>query len=607
MRRALLLTTALLLAGAAGLAVADGDDAAPAPVREGPRLLAPAEHGVGELLADAWFTDLDGKAGRLSELSGRTVVVLARSVTCPLGKRYGPTLATIARDLAAQDITVMVLGVMETDTSDDLRADRKRTGIDARWVQSTAPPGRATAEPLLAEALGVTSTTECFVIDGARTLQYRGAVDDRYGFGYALPEARRPLLRDAIAAVLARRPPEIAATTAPGCAIDRAERTDAELAPTYHGAVSRVLDRRCVECHRDGESAPFALDTYQAARGNRAMIRQVVERGVMPPWFADPAHTLPMANDRSLSADEKRVLLAWIDADCPEGDPKDAPLPIARTAGWTIGEPDVVIEPAESFAVPADGVVDYQYVVVPTDLGEDRWLAAFELRPGAPQVVHHVLVFAHWPASHERMMEQPQAKNGLEGFFAAMVPGQNHLVFPEGTGRFIPRGTRLRFQIHYTPNGTSVKDRPRLGLVFTDGRPEREMLSQGIYDTRFRIPPRAKRHPVTSDFTFERPGRLFSFAPHMHVRGTAFRYELVLPDGSRRTLLDVPRFDFNWQLAYRLREPLDVPAGAKLVATGWYDNSAANPGNPDPNRVVRFGEQTWDEMMIGYFEWHPLD
>jgi peroxiredoxin len=597
-RLSLILLSSLTFAVVAPLALFAGERGEDAPVREGPRTLDPRGLGIGRLLPDVAFTDLDGKEGRLSDLRGKTVLVFARSVTCPVGKKYGPTMKRIAAAWAERDVEAIVLGVAEHDSADDLRADRERTGIDARWVQDS---GGA-----FAAVLGVRSTTEVFVIDGARTLVYRGAIDDRIGLGYAREEARRHYLTDALTAVAARERPDGEATTAPGCVIDPKERAADDEAPTYHGRIARILERSCVDCHRPGEAAPFALQTFAQAKGNRSMIRLMVERRLMPPWFAGPETGVAMGNDRSLSDADREAVLAWIAAGCPEGEAADAPLPLQRAEGWKIGVPDVVIEPPEAFTVPAEGVVEYQYVTVGTDFDADRWVQAFEIRPSAPEVVHHVLVFAQFPASHERMMEQPRQRNGLEGYFAAMVPGQNHLVFPEDSGRFLPKGTRLRFQIHYTPNGEEVQDRPRLGLVLTKERPRHEVLSQGVYETHFRIPPGKKDFPVSATHTLAKPGRLLSLTPHMHVRGSAFRYELILPDGTETVLLDVPRYDFNWQLNYRFREPIDVPAGAVVRATGTFDNSADNPANPDPAARVHFGEQTFDEMMIGYVEWIPL-
>ncbi len=596
----ILLACAALVGAVTALqpSAAGEDEAESAPVREGPRVVDVREAGIGHLVPDVSFTDVDGRTVRLRSLQGSGVVILARSTTCPVSKRQRPTQARLAAKAGSAGFHVIVLNVAEHDSEDDVRGDRESGEFGSSWVRGAGGD--------LIRALGVRSTTEAFVLDGAHTLVYRGAVDDQYGLGYALPEARRSFVDEALDAVLARRRPEIEATSSPGCVLD-VKPLPQTVAPTYHANVSRILDRNCVECHRDGQSAPFALDTYELAKGNRAMIRLMVERRLMPPWFADPAHSLPMGNDRSLAEQDRAALIAWADAGGPEGDAADAPRPLARADGWTIGEPDVVLELPEGIDVPAEGRVPYRYVVIATDFAEDRWVSAFEIRPSEPEVVHHVLVFAHYPGSHPRMMEQPQERNGVDGYFAAMVPGQNHLVFPSGTGRFLPKGTRLRFQIHYTPNGRAVVDRPQLALRFTKGKPEAEVSSDGVHQTRFRIPPGAAAHPVEAKYRFERRGRVLSLTPHMHLRGSAFRYQLEYPDGRRVELLDVPRYDFNWQLNYRLQEPLDVPAGTVVHARALFDNSAANLANPDPTKTVRFGEQTDDEMMIGYIEWVPRD
>jgi hypothetical protein len=250
--------------------------------------------------------------------------------------------------------------------------------------------------------------------------------------------------------------------------------------------------------------------------------------------------------------------------------------------------------------------MEYQRVAVQTNLSEDHWVTALEIRPSTPAVVHHVLVFLAYPPDHARLGEQPRYKDGLDGYFAGLVPGQGHVVFPRGVAKFIPKNALLIFQIHYTPNGTATQDRPKIGMTFAPGRPEHELTTRGVFNTRFRIPPGDANYAVTGSHLFRFPARLLSFNPHSHVRGKAYRYEMVYPDGRSETVLDVPHYDFNWQLEYYLREPLDVPAGTRLKVTAWYDNSDKNPANPDSTATVHFGDQTWDEMMIGYFSGYRL-
>jgi hypothetical protein len=331
------------------------------------------------------------------------------------------------------------------------------------------------------------------------------------------------------------------------------------------------------------------------------MVRHMVEERAMPPWSAGEG-SLPMSSDRSLSEEDRRDVIAWIAAGAPEGDAADAAAAVRFSDGWRIGTPDLILEAPEQ-SVPAEGTVPYRYIAVPVSVEEDRWVSAVEIRVDAPRVVHHVLAFLQYPEGHPQRALQPDFRGGLAGYFAAMVPGEGALEWGDGRAKRLPAGTLLVFQVHYTTDGTAARDRPRLGVRFAAGPPREEVRTLSAYTMRFAIPPGAPRHEVRASRKFTGAGRILAFMPHMHLRGTAFRYELETPDGARRTLLDVPKWDFNWQWAYRLREPLDVPAGSRLHATGWFDNSPGNPGNPDPSREVRFGEQTWEEMMIGYFEW----
>ncbi len=369
---------------------------------------------------------------------------------------------------------------------------------------------------------------------------------------------------------------------------------------TYHNRVSRIIQQNCETCHRDGGIAPMSLASYQNAAAFAPLIQIRVGEDRMPPWFANPAHG-SFANDRSLEADEKADLLAWIEGGTPEGDPADAPEAREWTsAGWQWGEPDAVIQIKDAIRVPADGVFDYQYVYLKTDFPEDRWITRMEVLPTAPQVTHHVLVFVEGPEA-----EEPVRMGGVDGYFAATVPGFTGNEYPEGAAKRLPAGAWLKFQLHYTPNGTAALDQTKVGLYFADGPPDRVVETSSAFNTRFEIPPGAPNYDVVGEYTFEESGSLLSFFPHMHLRGTAFRYVAQYPDGREEILLDIPAYDFNWQLVYHLEEPLRVEPGMTITATGWFDNSADNPFNPDPTVAVHFGEQTFEEMLIGYFDWIP--
>ncbi len=373
----------------------------------------------------------------------------------------------------------------------------------------------------------------------------------------------------------------------------------APAAPTFHRDVEPILQQRCQVCHRPEGVGPFPLLTYDDVAADLATIAEVVSDRRMPPWHADP-HVGAFENSRALSDAERATLFAWIEAGGPRGDPAHAPPPREWPSTWALGEPDAVLE-TPTFQVPARGTVDYQYFRVPTDFGEDRWITGMEVRVDAPTVVHHVLVFVKYP---REAGPSPQVRGGLEGYFASALPGDQAMTFPAGTARRLPRGSTLVFQVHYTPDGEARTDHTRLALYFArpGQRIEREARTVALYSTGFAIPPNVKGHEVRARYQFREDTMLHGFTPHMHLRGESFRYLLMYPDGTTRPMLVIPRYDFNWQTTYRLAEPVFVPKGARMLGLATYDNSADNPANPDPSRRVYFGEQTSDEMMIGYMD-----
>ena len=518
----------------------------------------PGVHGIGRRI------DLAGLPPREAFLR----VVAFTSTTCPLSKIYRPRLDRLSALYAAR-------------------------GVAFDLVDADGTDGR------LAAALGARRTTDVFVLDGLGVLRYRGALDDQYGIGYARKEPSRSYVVDAIEALLGGRPVPVPATEAPGCLIETPSRPRTAGGPTFHRDVAPILLRRCAECHRPGEIGPFPLLDLADARSKAKTIRRSVEERRMPPWFADPAHGR-WANDRTLPSRERETLLQWIDAGCPEGDPKEAPTRPAFGDGWAIGTPDDVWEIPAEVRIPAEGVIPYKYYTVRTRLKEDRWVRAIEVRPGARAVVHHVLVFVQYPRHRDG---QPVLDGGVRnGYFGIMVPGERPVEYPEGMGKLIPAGSQLIFQMHYTASGREAWDRTAIGVKYWSSPPAREVYTRGIANTGIKIPPGAAEHRETADWVFEHDARIIGFMPHTHVRGKSFRYEATYPDGRTRILLDLPRYDFNWQFFYPYREPLRVPKGTRIRATAVYDNSAANPANPDATKTVRFGEQTWDEMLIGYMD-----
>lgn len=544
----------------------------------------------GERTLDIPFADLSGVRTTLHKVAGRKGTVLVTlDVECPVSQRYGPRLSQLIRTYKGQGYEFLIVDL----TPHSIAQSRKA---------ALAIPGSRTVrddEGEFASGLRFESTAEAFVIDASGTLRYRGAIDDQYGISHQREKARSHWLADALQSVARGEDPHVRRTKADGCPLapSRAASGATRAAPlTYHARVSRIFQSKCQTCHRAGGLAPMPLETYPQVFARRGVIDAMVSGNRMPPWSARQG-VGHWANDRSLAASEKADLLSWIRSGAPEGDASHAPVPRRFASGWNIGKPDAVVPIPKPIRVPAEGPIAYQNVYAKTNFPEDRWISAMEIRPSQPQVVHHALAFLEGP-------DEKQRADGAFGFFAATVPGSVGIAYPEGTGKKLPRGAWIRFEIHYQPNGTEVVDRTQIGFRFAS-RPLRAVESLAAVNPDFTIPPQVPRHEVKAQYHFKVPGQLLSLFPHMHLRGSAFRFDLRHPDGKTVPLLDVPRFDFNWQSYYELRDPLEVPRGATLLATAWYDNSKGNPWNPDPTKTVRWGTETYEEMMIGYFDFIP--
>jgi thiol-disulfide isomerase/thioredoxin/mono/diheme cytochrome c family protein len=581
-------------------------------VRQGPRRAKPQERGVGRLIGDFSFAALDGTTHKLSEFQQRKAVVFAfTNTSCPLCRKFAPTLARLERLYAERNVAFVYVNPTSSEPLADLTQAITTQGFSGPYVRDN--------EGAVARALRATHSTDVFVLDSRRTLAYRGAIDDQYGFGYSREAPREEFLVDALESVLHDRPVEVPATDAPGCPLgEKSERskpsTTSETPVTFHNRISRLMQQHCVECHRKGGVAPFALDNYTDVVGHAATIRNSIERGVMPPWFAArgaPGEPTRWSNDPTLAPQDQADLFAWLENGTPEGEPVDAPLPRATAGEWRIGNPDRIFQIPRPLPVKASGRVPYHDIIVETGLSADQWVQGVEIQPTAPEVVHHVLVFVLPPGasgnktpSNDQHLDQTVAFE-QRGYFAAYVPGNGSFRLPEGYAKLLPVGSRLWFQIHYEPNGTATEDQTRMGVVFASEPPRFVVQVKGANNPRLSIPPGAENHSEIGYLRLATDIRLMSFMPHMHLRGKAFRYEALLPDGKIQLLLEVPRYDPNWQLTYRLAEPIDLPKGAVIRATGWFDNSRNNPANPDPSRTVRWGQMAEEEMLVGYIEFYP--
>ena len=387
---------------------------------------------------------------------------------------------------------------------------------------------------------------------------------------------------------------------------------------TFNKDVLPVLEKNCQGCHRPGEVGPMSFLTYKETRPWAKAIREAVLIKKMPPWFADP-HFGKFSNDRRLSESDINTLVAWADNGAPEGDPKDMPKPVEWLEGWNIGQPDTVLEMPVAFPVPGGGVVEYQTVIIPTGFTEDKWIQVAEIRPGNRSVVHHVTAFMR-PAGSSYLQDspvgvpflrqrrpaseppQPVRDTDRPEYVVGYTPGRPPSSFPTGMARLIKAGSDIVLSLHYTPNGKPTEDRTKIGFIFATAPVKQRVVNFMVAYRNIAIPPGEPNYRVNASLTLHDSSTLIRMWPHMHTRGKSYEYKIVYPSGESQIVLSVPRYDFNWQLSYNLEKPLLLPKGTRVEGTAVFDNSPNNPFNPDPTSEVRWGDQSWDEMMEGYFD-----
>ncbi len=583
----------------------------------------PLKRMVGQRFSNFSAKDVvTGRKVSRDDFRGKRAVVLAFLGTdCPVANLYLPRLLELNQAYKSRGVVMLGINSNAHETSEQVAAYVKDNKIDFPVLKDE---GNVIADVALVER-----TCEVIVLDGLAFMRYRGAIDDQYGAGTRKPEATHLYLKDAIEEVVTGGRVEVTGTPVAGCLLDRVDpkptRTSIgsasrvrSAAPTivevrkeadtnalkkvarvnYAENVATIVQSKCQNCHRPGEVAPFALLTYDDVRKHSAMIREVVDDRRMPPWHADPRYG-HFKNDRSLSAADRATLLAWIDQGAPLGDPAKLPPPRTFSEGWTIGTPDIVFEIPEEHIIPAQGTVEYFHVRVPTKFKDDVWVQAAEARPSDRSIVHHIIVYQIPPGGMLRGGLDPNSDAHLCGY----APGDMPSVYPEGSAKKVVAGSSFVFEIHYTPTGKVKRDRSKVGLIFAKTPVKHKAYTMPIPQGRFEIPPGAESHAVASEFVFKKDVHILSFMPHMHLRGKDFKYDVEFPDGRKETVLSVPAFDFGWQSYYTLTEPLAIPKGTIIRCHAHFDNSTSNPYNPDPKKSVRWGEQTWEEMMIGYVDY----
>ena len=499
---------------------------------------------VREDFAALNLPDCFGKQFSLKELDTSPIIAVAFVGTeCPLAKLYGSRLQELAVRYTDKGVQFIAVCSNVQDSLTEIVAYRNKAGIGF--------PVLIDSQQLLADFLQAQRTPEIVILNASRTVQYRGRIDDQYGIGVAREKPDQEFAAAAIDAMLAGQPPALANTDAVGCVIGRHKKIEPHGYITYSKHIAPILNARCVECHRSGEIAPFLLSKYSDTVGWEATIAEVVQEDRMPPWNANPDYG-HFKNDARLSTDEKQLILKWISNGCPEGNSADLPESPDFVSGWRMPKPDRIIAVRdEPFTVQATGVVNYQYLKVDPGFTEDQYVVAAEARPGNSAVVHHIIAFLILPG---------QTEISLGKMLIGYAPGTSPLIFPEGAAMKVPAGTQIVFEMHYTPNGTEQTDISHIGLKFVDqSEVKNVVVGLEAVNSKFRIQPGDAAYPVEASEKFQEDITLLSLTPHMHLRGKSFRYEAVFPDGTSEILLDVPKYDFNWQLRYEFAEPRLIP------------------------------------------------
>ena len=536
--------------------------------------------------------DSSGKVTEVAPQSKRQfTVVCFLGTECPLARYYGPRLNQMANRFASQDVRFVGVNSNSQDSQKEVAAYCKEYGITFPVLKD---PGNK-----VADQFGARHMAEVFVLDQTLAIRYRGRIDDQYQPGVSRTQPTRHDLRSALEELLAGKPVSVARTETTGCLIGRVKTSVATngTAPevTFCKQVSRILNQHCVECHRPGEIGPFSLTDYDEITGWGDTILDTIDSGRMPPWNANPAHG-QFRNSRLMPDSDKQTLRDWVKAGMPYGEKSELPPPREYPSGWQLSRvPDLVLKMRDRpFHVPASGTVEYQYFVVDPHFEEDHWISGAQVIPGDRQTVHHSIVFIRPPDGAE--------VRGV-GFLTGYVPGQRTFSMPAGHARKIPAGSKLVFQMHYTPNGLERDDLTQVGMTFIpESEVTHEVFSLLGIDQEFEIPPNTVDYAVHGNVGwFPKRAELLAIIPHMHVRGKAF--QATSSSGNQTNiLLDVPRYDFNWQHVYELETPLKLDQIEKLEFTTRFDNSDKNPANPDPSQTVTWGDQTWEEMAIAFFE-----
>jgi mono/diheme cytochrome c family protein/peroxiredoxin len=571
----------------------------------------PSSAKLGQKIDNVRFQDAAGKASALGDLKGtKATVVVFLSFDCPVSTSYAQPLADLAKAYGAKGVTFIGLCPCKEDA-----ATVAKQAAEYKVPFPVFKEGAFAA----ADALAAGHTPEAFLLDSQLVLRYRGRIDDLY-------EARlkkrntitRNDLKEALEEMLAGKDVGTPATQPIGCPILRPSTAKPATGKvTYYRDVLPILQNHCQACHRPGEVGPFALMSYRQAVNWAADIKEFTRTKRMPPW--KPTDGVAFRDARTMSDQDIATLAAWVDGGTPEGNTQEAPPARKLPAGWQRGTPDLVLSVDADFQLGASGRDLFRCFVLPTNLDEDKYVTAVEVRPGNPRIVHHALNFIDTTGAGRKLeqAEKDRAKKDDEqdagpgytvqmgtgfrpsGAIGGWAPGQVSRRLPADTGYFLPKGSDVVVQVHYHRNGRVEKDRLQIGLYFADKPVAKRYQTLVLQGKFWFIPPGNEDYKVQGSVSVSQDATLYSVMPHMHMLGKSIAVKMTPPEGEARTIVAIKEWDYNWQETYFFKEPLAVKAGTKFEVEAHYDNSAKNPRNPfNPPRLVSIGEQTTNEMCF---------
>lgn len=538
---------------------------------------------VDQIVEDIHFKDIRNQTYSFSNLlkGKKALVIIVRDVTCPISKKMRPYIADIVKKYSNSELTFVLVNPSAHSSLKAMKSDHHEFKNIGLYVGDK--------NYSVISALHLKSSTQVAVLDSARRLVYTGAISDQFGIGFTKDKSQFNYLADAIEAVLSGKNIQVKNTVAPGCVLRAPAATTEVLTDlTFYRHINPIIQTKCLSCHRDGADS-FSLASYNDVRSRAPMIEYVIEKDLMPPWYADRG-TGPWRNDMSLTSHEKELLMEWLKNGTPEGVFENTHSQKNWLGRWQMGTPDVILQVKKPVQVHASGVMKRQQQLLKTNFGEDKYVSAVEVLPTAPhEVVHHVSV---------DRVEALSGTSSAVGFndFGTFVPGQRLWELPPDAGMLLPKNSILEFDLHYTPNGKAHIDQPYIGFKFHKTKPKYLVKTLLIRDKKIIIPPGVANHELKIDYTMKFPIKILGIWFHSHARAKAAKMDVVFPDAKVQNLFASSHFNFMWPLVYFFKEPVEIPAGAVIKTVGYYDNSAANKANPDPTAEVRFGYQAFEEM-----------